>query len=189
MSLPQRPFGSDGRPGDEQPVAPKKISLTEIYNKFAADAMRDFPKLKDSFIFINGRTGAAIGNVDPDKLYIAPQDLATGIAQDMQAMQPGGGVADTHLINEERNPFVIKKGEEVYAIRFNDYMDVTGNAEKDILFALNHELGHAVVPEALSSRINYDESAAYFQRSETYQAVWGRWYSHAAWKNTLLTHG
>ena len=146
MPLPQRPFGFDDRYGVEQPAAPKKISLREIFNKFAADAMRDFPKLRDSFMLIDGESGVAIGNVDPDKLNIAPQELATIIATQAYSRSPTGGIADTHLVSEELNPYVIKEG-AVYAIRFNDYMDVSGNAEKDILFALHHELGHAVVPQ------------------------------------------
>ena len=158
MPLPQRPFGFDDRYGVEQPAAPKKISLREIFNKFAADAMRDFPKLRDSFMLIDGESGVAIGNVDPDKLNIAPQELATIIATQAYSRSPTGGIADTHLVSEELNPYVIKEG-AVYAIRFNDYMDVSGNAEKDILFALHHELGHAVVPGALGARTNYDESA------------------------------
>lgn len=159
MSLPQR----DDEPTVlkfEQPSLPKK-KLTEIFNKFSASALKDFPKLKDSFMLIDGKTGQAIGDVDPAKLRLSPQELATKIAEQANVQQPGGGYAETYQLQEDYYATAVKQG-EVYAIRFNNHVNVSGDAERDITLTLEHELGHAVVPGAIGAQINvnYAESAA-----------------------------
>jgi hypothetical protein len=160
MSLPEKNVPTPNVQNFEQPALPKK-KLTEIFNKFSANALKDFPKLKDSFMLIDGKTGQAIGEVDPDKLRISPQELATKIAQQANAEQPGGGYAETYQLQPDYFSTVVKKG-EIYAIRYNQNLPVTGDAERDTLLVLEHELGHAVVPGAIgaNTNVNYAESAA-----------------------------
>jgi len=160
MSLPEKNVPPSNVQNFDQPALPKK-KLTEIFNKFSANALKDFPKLKDSFMLIDGKTGQAIGEVDPDKLRMSPQELATKIAQQANAEQPGGGYAETYQLQPDYFSTVVKRG-EIYAIRYNQNLPVTGDSERDTLLVLEHELGHAVVPGAIGAQINvnYAESAA-----------------------------
>lgn len=127
-------------------------SLTDIFNSFAADALRDYPKLQGSFMFIDGKTGEAIGDVTSGKLEGDTQDIAMYFAKENY-----GGYADTMKLDAETNPLV-NEG-ELYAIRYNKFMGFSGNDKQDLMFTLEHELGHAVVPEAIGFKTNYCEEA------------------------------
>lgn len=133
--------------------------LTDIFNEFAADAVRDYAKLKGSFMVIDGKTGYAAGDIDKSKLEVDAHEVGKFLAGEMEKDDKSGGYADTHHLNPMQDDFM--NHGDIYAIRYNMFMPFSGNAEHDIWFALNHEKGHAVVPGALDmASINYDEMAA-----------------------------
>lgn len=127
--------------------------LTDIFNKFSADALRDYPKLKGSFMLVDGQSGEAIGDVAADKLDGTAEDLARELA-----IKDQGGYAETFMIDSVTSPFV--KDGEIYSIIYNRFMPISNNEEQDLMFSLEHELGHAVVTDAVGRHTNYDEEAA-----------------------------
>jgi hypothetical protein len=149
--VPQQPKDESGFIGDV-----RTDKLTAIFNEFAGEAVRDFAKLKGSFMLIDGRSGQAIGDIAPGKLSVDASEVAMSIAEEYAHQDRTGGYADTYKLNANSSE-AIKNG-DLYAIRYNMFMPFSGNAEQDIWFALNHEEGHAVVPGAIDpDNVNFDE--------------------------------
>lgn len=155
----------------DMPVGPADLSaetLAGIFNRFAARAQQDHPRLKDEFLILDNTSGKLYGTFDRSTKYtfISDEDFDAAIRRLAEEVKKVGShatkigfkmselnVSAGHLVSFQRNkPMERMMGRE----RPEEYA---------LLFTLYHELGHHVVKDSMTAGTNaegrnFSETAA-----------------------------
>ena len=130
-------------------------SLSEIFNRYAQEATKDFPQLEGRLAILDVSAHDYHGDVDLEKSgFASDAEFARYLSKVCQSSE------DSATSKANRRS---KHG--LCLIVFNGAMKATGLPERDIMKTLDHELGHFVVPNALGggdteSNFNFRECAA-----------------------------
>lgn len=129
------------------PSTPKK-SLSEIFNKFAADAVERFPQLKGRFLIADMNERKAYGHKDLDaKKTGLNAETAREYLRDhpvTQEMTKNKGASSCALQDPKQNVSVIFINEDLPP---EQTQNVSKEAEKHLLFVLDHELAHCGIKD------------------------------------------
>jgi hypothetical protein len=134
-------------PSSPTPPAPKK-SLTEIFNKFAAEAVERFPQLKGQLLVadMNERKSYGHNDIDQKKTGLTPETAREYLRDHPVTadMAKNKGASSCALKDSKQNVSVIFINEPVSG---NEAENVSKEAEQHLLFVLDHELAHCGIKD------------------------------------------
>ena len=134
------------------PVAPKKKSLTEIFNHFASDATERFPQLKGQLLILDMNEHRAHGNKDIDtkKTGLTKETALDYLSEHplTQQMEKDKRMSSLATRDPERNVNIIMINDSVDK---SERGDVSKKTEQHLLFVLDHELAHCAIKNGFSN--------------------------------------
>jgi len=133
------------------PSTPPKKSLTEIFNKFAADAVERFPHLKGQIMVVNMNQMKAYGNKDIDtkKTGLTPETALEYVSNHpiTQELKDDKGASSCATFDPKQKVNLIFINDGVPKEQFDN---VSKETEQHLLFVLDHELAHCGIKDGFS---------------------------------------
>jgi len=132
------------------PSAPKK-TLTEIFNKFAAEAVQHFPQLQGQLLVEHVDDNKSYGteSIDQKKTGLNPE-TAKKYLRDHEVtkeMSRNANASSCALNDSQKKVNVIFINDSTAKAQAND---VSKETEEHLLFVLDHELGHCGIKDGFS---------------------------------------
>jgi hypothetical protein len=135
------------------PSGPKKQgkSLTEIFNKFAADAVERFPHLKGQLLVVDMNEMKAHGNseIDFKKTGLTPQTALDYISEHpiTNEMLKDKNMSSLATFDPKRNLSLVYINDSVPK---DQRKNVSKEDEEHLLFVLDHELAHCALKDGFA---------------------------------------
>jgi hypothetical protein len=135
------------------PSSPKKEtkSLTEIFNKFAADAVERFPQLKGQLLVadMNERKSYGHNEIDQKKTGLTPETAREYLRdhQITKAMEKDKNMSSLAMRDDRQKVNIIFIND---AVAGAEAANVSKATEEHLLFVLDHELAHCGVKDGFA---------------------------------------
>jgi len=138
------------KPSDEKKPTEKK-SLTEIFNKFAADAVMHFPHLKGQLLVIDMNEMRVHGNatIDTAKTGLTEESALDYVGNHpiTKEMQKDRSMSSLATRDPKKNVNMVYINDSVPAAERNN---VSKETEQHLLFVLDHELAHCALKDGFA---------------------------------------
>lgn len=142
---------------------PKKRSLSDIFNHFAAEAVERFPDLKGRLLILDMNEYAAYGykSIDYEKTGLTPETALAYLANNsITALMSEGKEGSCAAKDAKYDLRIINISTKTNKVDEKEFTDVSEKTEKDILFILNHELAHLAIDNAYDYESLYEQVVA-----------------------------
>ncbi|MBU6475204.1 MAG: hypothetical protein KGL10_06610 [Alphaproteobacteria bacterium] len=133
--------------------SPEKKSLSDIFNKFAEDAVERFPHLKGQLLVVNmDEKKVYAKDIDTQKTGLTKQTALDYISKHplTKAMEQDKGMSSAATRDEKRNLKLVFMNESVSPAERDN---VSKETEQHLLYVMDHELAHTAIKDGFSKDV------------------------------------